>query len=213
MARSLRFPCSRHSRHEQHHRNKGVAKSEQPTRSLHVAIVANLLRAFALVGMFDGDGTQGVAPVTVSLRARGTGDGEAYVVKGFNVSAFFEVVAEVVAARNTNWKLLAKEVGVSPSTLSRRGRGRCPDAATLAALSAWAGLNPADFVVASKRRTAANPLAAISGVLRSDPDLAPNAVQALETIIRVAYASMERSRRTSVRAGRGSEPLAELQGS
>jgi len=150
--------------------------------------------------------------MTTSMRARASGDGEAYVVRGFNVSAFFEVVAEVVAARNSNWKLVAKEIGVSPSTLSRRDRGRCPDAATLAALSAWAGLNPADFVVASKRRTATNPLAAISGVLRSDPDLAPNAVQALETIIRVAYASMARSRRTPA-AEHASEPLAELQGS
>ena len=150
--------------------------------------------------------------MTTPFRARGTSGGEAYVVRGFNVSAFFEVVAEIVATRNSNWKLLAKEIGVSPSTLSRRGRGRCPDAATLAALSAWAGLNPADFVVASKRRTATNSLAAISGVLRSDPDLAPNAVQALETIIRVAYASMERPRGTGARAERAPEPLAELQG-
>jgi len=148
--------------------------------------------------------------MTASLRARGSSDGQGYVVRGFNVSAFFEVVAEVVAARNTNWKLLAKEIGVSPSTLSRRGRGRCPDAATLAALSAWAGLNPADFVVASKRRTATNPLAAISGVLRSDPDLAPNAVQALETIIRAAYASLERNRPTNGPA-ESAEPLAELE--
>jgi len=150
--------------------------------------------------------------VTASLRTRGTSDGEAYVVRGFNVSAFFEVVAEVVAARHTSWKALAKEVGVSPSTLSRRGRGRCPDAATLASLSAWAGLNPADFVVASNNRRTANPLAAISGVLRSDPSLAPNAVQALETIIRVAYASMEQSRRTTASGERGAEPLAQAQG-
>ena len=144
--------------------------------------------------------------MTTALRARGASDGEAYVVRGFNVSAFFEVVAELVAARNTNWKALAKELGVSPSTLSRRGRGRCPDAATLAGLSAWAGLNPADFVVASQSRATTNSLAAISGVLRSDPCLAPNAVQALETIIRVAYASMERSRR----ANAGGERAVEL---
>jgi len=149
--------------------------------------------------------------VTTSLRTRGTSDGEAYVVRGFNVSAFFEVIAEVVAARNISWKALAKDVGVSPSTLSRRGRGRCPDAATLAALSAWAGLNPADFVVASNQRRTANPLAAISGVLRSDPSLAPAAVQALETIIRVAYASMEKSRRTKRPREPATESLADAQ--
>ena len=149
--------------------------------------------------------------MTTALRARGTDDGEAYVVRGFNVSAFFEVVAELVAARNTNWRVLAKELGVSPSTLSRRDRGRCPDAATLAALSAWAGLNPADFVVASRNRATANSLAAISGLLRSDPCLAPNAVQALETIIRVAYQSMERSRRSGTRGARAAELIAQPQ--
>lgn len=130
-----------------------------------------------------------------SMDSRKSVDGRAHVTKGFNVSAFFEVLAEVVAARKSNWKLLAKEIGLSPSTLSRRGQGRCPDAATLAALSAWAGLNPADFVVtpANGRRTSS--LAAISGVLRSDPNLEPKAVQALEAIIRVVYASFEQTTR------------------
>jgi len=128
-------------------------------------------------------------------------DGRAHVTKGFNVSAFFEVLGEVVAARKLNWRLLAKETGVSPSTLSRWGNGRCPDAATLAALSAWAGINPADFVVTPANGKRASSLAAISGVLRSDPNLEPKAVQTLEAIIRVVYASFEQSTRDVPQAG------------
>src|SRR5215472_16582814 len=95
--------------------------------------------------------------------------GRAHVVKGFNVTAFFEDLAEVVAVRNSNWELLAKEIGVIPSTLTQRAGGRCPDAGTLAALSAWAGLNPANFVHVSKSVNAAISLAAISRLLRCDP--------------------------------------------
>jgi hypothetical protein len=127
-------------------------------------------------------------------------DGRVQVTKGFNVSAFFQVLGEVVAARKSNWKLLAKEIGLSPSTLSRMGQGRCPDAATLAALSAWAGLNPADFVApANGRRTSS--LAAISGVLRSDPNLEPKAMQALDAIIRAVYAGFEQTTQAAPRAG------------
>jgi len=138
-------------------------------------------------------------------------DGRARVVKGFNVSAFFEVIAEVVTVRGATWKLVASEIGVSPSTLSRRSRGRCPDAATLAALSAWAGVNPADFV-ARPGNGATSPLAAISGVLRSDPNLGPEAVRALEAILRVAYASFERTKQeielaTTARSVAVSAPL------
>jgi hypothetical protein len=139
------------------------------------------------------------------MEFRKAADGRAYVVKGFNVSAFFEVVAEVVAARGVNWKVVAKEIGVSPSTLSRRGRGRCPDSASLAALSAWAGVNPADFVVMPEK-DAANPLAAISGVLRSDPDLGPDAVRALEAILRVADASFERTKHETAAGGAAGSP-------
>ena len=120
-------------------------------------------------------------------------DGRAYLVKGFNVSAFFEVLGEVLSARRLTWWMLARQIGVSAATLSRSRHGRCPDATTLAALSAWSGLNPADFVIGPLNGNAATPLPAISGVLRSDPALAPHAVQALEAIIHLAYASFEQA--------------------
>ena len=109
------------------------------------------------------------------------------VRKGFNASAFYEVLAEKLAARDMNWSALSRETGVTPSTLSRMAQGRGPDAATLAVLSAWAGVNPADFVVVALPSKRAEPIAEICTLLRSDPNLGPEAAQALETIVQIAY--------------------------
>lgn len=121
------------------------------------------------------------------MRSRSLG-GRVHPTKGFNASAFYEVLAQVVTAREVTWRELGRETGITPSTLSRMAQGAWPDAAGLAALSAWANLNPADFVVRRPDEAWGNSLSAISTVLRSDPDLEPTAAQALEAIIGVAYA-------------------------
>jgi len=113
--------------------------------------------------------------------------GHAFWQKGFNASAFYEVLAEKVAARKMTWSALGRETGVTSSTLSRMAQGRGPDAATLAVLSAWAGINPADFVLTPLPRSRTEPLAAICSLLRSDPNLEPEAAQALQTIVQIAY--------------------------
>jgi hypothetical protein len=41
---------------------------------------------------------------------------------------------------------VAREIGIGKSTLARMAQNKRPDADGLAALSYWAGLNPADFV-------------------------------------------------------------------
>ena len=108
--------------------------------------------------------------------------------KGFDGDGFYRVLEATVAERGKTWKEVAADTGVSASTLTRMAQGRRPDAASLAALSAWAGLNPSDFVHASyikKRRTA--PLAQISTLLRSDPNLDAQSAEAVEAIVRAAY--------------------------
>ena len=109
-------------------------------------------------------------------------------MKGLNVSAFYEVLAEVVAARKTTWRLVGLETEVPKATLVRMARGGCPDAAAIAALAAWAGLNLADFVVTVENGRPSHLLSAISTVLKSDPNLEPAAARDLEAIIYVAYA-------------------------
>src|SRR4029078_11905989 len=100
--------------------------------------------------------------------------------KGFDGDAFYRALEATVTARSKTWKDVAAETGISASTLARMAQGRRPDAASLAALSAWAGLNPSDFVKAPYKVSAAEPMAQISTLLRSDPSLDAEGAEAVE---------------------------------
>lgn len=107
--------------------------------------------------------------------------------KGFDGDAFYRALVATVSARSKNWKQVSDETGVSASTLTRMAQGRRPDAASLAALSAWAGINPSDFVRATYKKGGAEPMAQISTLLRSDPKLDSQAAAAIEAIVKAAY--------------------------
>lgn len=111
--------------------------------------------------------------------------------KGFDPEAFYNALANTVMARSVTWKQVSTDTGVSTSTLTRMAQGRRPDAASLAALSAWAGLNPADFVEQRTKRAEPEPLAVISTLLRADPKLKPDAAKALEAMIQAAYEKLK----------------------
>src|SRR5690606_5971421 len=64
----------------------------------------------------------------------------------FDAAGFYSGLERAVRLRKVTWKDVSNETGVSQTTLTRMGQGRRPDAASLAALSAWAGINPADYV-------------------------------------------------------------------
>ncbi len=113
--------------------------------------------------------------------------------KGFNGDAFYRALEVTVNTRSTNWKKVAAETGVSASTLTRMAQGRKPDAASLAALSAWAGLNPSDFVNASFKMQRPEPLAQISMLLRSDPNLDTQGAETVEAIVRAAYERLRKN--------------------
>jgi transcriptional regulator with XRE-family HTH domain len=64
----------------------------------------------------------------------------------FDTGAFMAALSQAAARRHKTMKEVAAETGVSETTLSRMSRGqRVCDAASMAALSAWAGINPARF--------------------------------------------------------------------
>jgi transcriptional regulator with XRE-family HTH domain len=107
--------------------------------------------------------------------------------KGFDGDGFYRALEATVEIRGVNWKKVSEATGVSPSTLTRMAQGRRPDAASLAALSAWAGLNPSDFVDAPYRAAQPEPMAQISSLLRADPALDVEAAEAVEAIVRAAY--------------------------
>lgn len=107
--------------------------------------------------------------------------------KGFNGDAFYRALQATAESRSKNWKQVATETGVSASTLARMAHGRRPDAASLAALSAWAGLNPSDFVQNPHKRSRPEAIAQISTLLRTDPHLDAESAEAVEAIVKAAY--------------------------
>ena len=108
----------------------------------------------------------------------------------FDFAAFYNALRATVATRDISWKAVSEQTGVSQSTLSRMSKGRQPDAASLTALSAWSGINPVDFTTAPKNDPEA--VAAVSRLLRSDPNLDDDGADALEAIITTAYARFKR---------------------
>jgi transcriptional regulator with XRE-family HTH domain len=113
--------------------------------------------------------------------------------KGFDGDAFYRALESVVMGRSKAWKEVAAETGVSASTLTRMAQGRKPDAASLAALSAWAGLNPSDFVRASYMKARPEAMTQISTLLRTDPNLDVEAAETVEAIVRAAYERLRKS--------------------
>ena len=107
----------------------------------------------------------------------------------FDVAGFYRTLDGVRAERGMTWKELGEALSVHGSTFSRMARGQKPEADALAAMSAWAGLNPADFVPKARRASAVAPstLANIASCLREDPNLTPEGVTAMEQMIRAAY--------------------------
>jgi transcriptional regulator with XRE-family HTH domain len=113
--------------------------------------------------------------------------------KGFDGDAFYRSLEATVSTRGLTWKQVAAETGVSASTLTRMAQGRKPDAASLAALSAWAGINPSDYVDAPYKPARTESLTQISALLRTDPNLDAESAEAVDAIVRAAY---ERMRKT-----------------
>jgi len=113
--------------------------------------------------------------------------------KGFDGDAFYRALESTVRSKSMTWKDVSAETGISASTLTRMAQGRRPDAASLAALSAWAGLNPSDFVRAPYKKASQEPLAQISTLLRTDPNLDVEVAEAVEAIVRAAYDRLKKS--------------------
>lgn len=111
----------------------------------------------------------------------------------FDFAGYYRALDGVRVSRGMNWKQVSEATEVGQSTLARMSKGKRPDADALAALSAWAGLNPAEFVPsvgqASEHR---DTLADIYCCLRRDPNLSPEAAEALDEMIKATYERLRR---------------------
>ena len=109
----------------------------------------------------------------------------------FDAEAFSSALNAERGARDLTWKQVATQSGVSASTLTRMAQGRRPDVNSLAALTAWSGLDAGDFTRGDQNKEKPEPLAMISTYLRSDPHLSAEAAAALEQLIKVTYEQLK----------------------
>lgn len=111
----------------------------------------------------------------------------------FDAAGFYSGLERAVRVRKVTWKDVSNETGVSQTTLTRMGQGRRPDAASLAALSAWAGINPADYVPRTfpHRQTEEQTLDKVALLFRQDAQLSDDARKKLEAIVETAYNALK----------------------
>ena len=122
-----------------------------------------------------------------------SGDGSGVSRRGrFDAEAFYSALdAERISRRNT-WKQVAAEAKVSASTLTRMAQGRRPDVDSLAALVTWSGLRSDTFVRDDQEKPDPGALAMISTYLKSDPQLTPEAADALDQLVKATYERMRK---------------------
>ncbi len=99
-------------------------------------------------------------------------------------------------AGKLSWRQLAKEVGVSPSTMTRLANGQRPDVDAFAALVHWLG-QPADvFLIADDEAPREEPdlVAQLAPLLRARRDLDEKDAKYLEDLISVAVRRLRMER-------------------
>ncbi|MFI6076549.1 helix-turn-helix transcriptional regulator [Actinoplanes sp. NPDC051343] len=96
-------------------------------------------------------------------------------------------------AKGVSWRQLAKEIGVSPSLLSRLSNGDRPDADGFATLVTWLGMPAEDFMTGGQGGSEDPPelMTQLAPLLRARKDLTPEDVTYLEEVIQ---ATLRRTR-------------------
>jgi transcriptional regulator with XRE-family HTH domain len=106
----------------------------------------------------------------------------------FDCEGFYSALDDIRRTKNISWKKVADQSKVSASTLTRMGQGKLPDADSLTMLSAWASLNPADFVTDEDLKAReTETLPKMMALLRADPNLTDDAINAIQEVLTVAY--------------------------
>lgn len=91
--------------------------------------------------------------------------------------------------RGLSWRQLAKELGVSPSTISRMANDLKPDVEAFAAMTTWLKMPAEDFYVAASSRSADQQpdlVAQLVPLLRARKDLTTSDIEYLEEVIAAA---------------------------
>lgn len=108
----------------------------------------------------------------------------------FDHEGFFEAIDAARISRQTTWRQIANEAGISQSTLTRLAQGKKPDVESLAALVSWADLDANMFVAG--RIGEAEPLSMISTYLRADKNLSDEAAEAIDRVVKATYEALRK---------------------
>ena len=112
--------------------------------------------------------------------------------KGFDGDAFYRALEATVKAKSTTWKQVAEQTGVSASTLTRMAQGQTSGCSQPSCPFSLGTSEPLGFCSMAHKATRPEPIAQISTLLWSDPNLDAGSAEALDAIVRAAY---ERFRR------------------
>jgi transcriptional regulator with XRE-family HTH domain len=90
--------------------------------------------------------------------------------------------------KELSWRQLAKEIGVSASTISRMANGLKPDVTAFAAMTTWLRMPAEDFYVGAKGSSTEEPdlVAQLVPLLRARKDLNASDVAYLEEVVGAA---------------------------
>jgi transcriptional regulator with XRE-family HTH domain len=119
-----------------------------------------------------------------------------------DVKALHAALESARTARELSWRQLAKEIGVSASTISRMANGLKPDVTAFAAMTTWLRMPAEDFYVGiddAADRPEPELVASLGPLLRARRDLSERDVEYLEEVIAAAARrfNAERSARSS----------------
>lgn len=113
-----------------------------------------------------------------------------------NVAALYAALDAERSARGASWRQLAKEVGISPSTLTRMANGHRPDVDAFAALTRWLNVPSEDYLVYDTDESEKVPelLTQLAPLLRARKDLTENDVTYLEDLVAAAVRRFQAER-------------------
>ena len=107
-----------------------------------------------------------------------------------NVDALIAALDSERRAKDLSWRQLAKDAGVSPSTLTRMQQGKSPDVNTFTSLTRWLNTPAERFYAddtAISTAQAEDPMAVVSTLLRGKKKMNPKALAALQELVNAAF--------------------------
>lgn len=115
-----------------------------------------------------------------------------------DTAALYSALDAERTAQGWSWRQLAKEVGVSPSLLSRLGNEQRPDADGFATLVRWLDMPAENFMIDADGRpqdhSERDLVTQLAPLLRARQDLDDRDVAYLEEVIRATVKHMNASR-------------------